>query len=57
MSIEVSFSNVLLVSDVRGREKFIELTLIAKKKKKYRIIVLNLSQTSLIRSLDILKFI
>ena len=23
MSIEVSFSNVLLVSDVRGREKFI----------------------------------
>ena len=24
MSIEVSFSNVLLVSDVRGREKFIE---------------------------------
>ena len=31
MSIEVSFSNVLLVSDVRGREKFIELTFIAKK--------------------------
>ena len=53
MSIEVSFSNVLLVSDVRGREKFIELTFIAKK---CRIIVLNLSQTSLIRSLDNLKF-
>ena len=53
MSIEVSFSNVLLVSDVRGREKFINFYC---KKKKGRIIVLNLSQTSLIRSLDILKF-
>lgn len=35
MSIEVSFSNVLLVSDVRGREKFIELTFIAKKMQNY----------------------
>ena len=35
MSIEVSFSNVLLLSDVRGREKSIELTFIAKKMQNY----------------------